>query len=76
VILIAGGVWLLEHMRVDRPVIGPLMDLLNPLVVRMMGANINRRTVENVRRAGLKLVTVKELWRELVRLIQARPPSE
>jgi hypothetical protein len=63
-------------MRVDRPVIGALMDLLNPLVVRMMGANINRRTVENVRRAGLKLVTVKELRRELVRLIQARPPSE
>lgn len=71
-----GDIWLLEHMRVDRPVIGPLMDLLNPLVVRVMGANINRRTVENVRRAGLKLVTVKELRGELVRLIQARPPSE
>ena len=76
VIRAGGDIWLLEHMRVDRPVIGPLMDLLNPLVVRMMGANINRRTVENVRRAGLKLVTVKELRRELVRLIQARPLSE
>lgn len=49
------------------------MELLNPLVVRVMGANINRRTVENVRRAGLKLITVKELRGELVRLIHARP---
>lgn len=68
-----GDIWLLEHMRVDRPVIGPLMDLLNPLVVRVMGANINRRTVKNVQQAGLKLVAVKELRGELVRLIHARP---
>lgn len=68
-----GDIWLLEHMRVDRPVIGPLMDLLNPLVVRVMGANINRRTVENVRRAGLTIVAVEPLRGELVRLIHARP---
>jgi len=70
-----GDIWLLEHMRVDRPVIGPLMDLLNPLVVRMVGANINRRTVENVRRAGLILVSVEHLQGELVRLIHARPET-
>lgn len=68
-----GDIWLLEHMRVDRPFVGPLMDLLNPLVVRMMGANINRRTVENVQEAGLTLVSVQELSGELVRLIHARP---
>jgi ubiquinone/menaquinone biosynthesis C-methylase UbiE len=68
-----GDIWLLEHMRVDRPVIGRLMDLFNPLVVRVMGANINRRTVENVRRAGLTVVEVEHLRGELVRLIHARP---
>ena len=68
----AGDIWLLEHMRVDRPFVGPLMDLLNPLVVRVMGANINRRTVENVQQAGLKLVSVKAMRGELVRLIHAR----
>ena len=71
-----GDIWLLEHMRVDRPVVGSLMDLLNPLVVRMMGANINRRTVENVQQADLGLVTVKHMRGELVRLIHAQPPSE
>jgi len=29
-----GDIWLLEHVRVDRPIIGPLMDLLNPLVLK------------------------------------------
>lgn len=60
-------------MRVDQPVIGLLMDLLNPLVVQVVGANINRRTVENVRRAGLEVVEVEHLCGELVRLIHARP---
>jgi len=70
-----GAIWLLEHMRVDQPFIGPLMDLLNPLVVRIMGANITRRTVENVQQAGLKLVAVRAMRGELVRLIHARPES-
>ena len=69
-----GDIWLLEHVRIDKPIIGPLMDALNPLVVRMVGANINRRTVENVRRAGLEIVSVRNLSGELVKLIHARPP--
>lgn len=68
-----GDIWLLEHVRIDRPPIGTLMDVLNPLVVRVVGANINRRTVENVRRAGLEIVAVENLRGELVKLIHARP---
>jgi len=56
-----GQVLLLEHMRSANPLIGLLMDILNPLVVRMMGANINRRTVENVQRSGLHLVRVEDV---------------
>jgi ubiquinone/menaquinone biosynthesis C-methylase UbiE len=69
-----GQIVLLEHMRVNQPVIGSLMDLLNPAVVRIMGANINRRTEENVRRAGLVVERVEELAAGgLVQLIVARP---
>ncbi len=68
-----GDIWLLEHVRVDKPVIGTLMDLMNPFVVRIVGANINRRTVENVRRAGLEIVSVENLSDDLVKLIHARP---
>jgi ubiquinone/menaquinone biosynthesis C-methylase UbiE len=66
-----GAIWLLEHVRIDRPVIGALMDALNPMMVRMMGANINRQTVENARRSGLQLITVEKFGGELVKLIHA-----
>ena len=69
-----GRIFLLEHVRIDRPVIGPLMDLLNPLIVRLYGANINRRTVENVQRSGLALEAVTDLGPlGVVKLIVARP---
>ena len=68
-----GDIWLLEHVRVNRPIIGSLMDLLNPLIVRMMGANINRQTVENIEIAGLKIISVMDLQGKWVRLIQATP---
>lgn len=56
-----GRLLLLEHMRAASPLAGALMDMVNPMVVRMMGANINRHTVENVRRSGLQLTQVEEL---------------
>lgn len=68
-----GDIWLLEHMRINRPVVGTLMDVLNPVVVRIMGANINRRTVENVEAAGLNIVHVENVLGDLVRLIHAQP---
>jgi phosphatidylethanolamine/phosphatidyl-N-methylethanolamine N-methyltransferase len=40
-VLFPGGqLLLLEHVLSHRPLLGSLMDLLNPLVVRMMGVNI------------------------------------
>ena len=68
-----GQVLLLDHVRVDKPVIGTAMDVLDPLVVRVMGAHINRRTAENVRKAGLDIERVEELAPGgLVKLIVAR----
>lgn len=57
----SGQILLLEHVRIDRPVIGRLMEILAPLIVRLNGANINRRTVENVRAAGLQIDRVEDL---------------
>lgn len=50
-----GQVLLLEHMRIKNRLAGSVMDFVNPLVVSLMGANINRRTVENVKESGLFL---------------------
>jgi phosphatidylethanolamine/phosphatidyl-N-methylethanolamine N-methyltransferase len=68
-----GQILLLEHVRVNKPVIGKLMDLLDPFVVRLMGPHINRRTVENVKKAGLEIERVEELAPGgLVKLMVAR----
>jgi phosphatidylethanolamine/phosphatidyl-N-methylethanolamine N-methyltransferase len=71
-----GRVILLEHMRSPNFTIGKVMDLLNSLVVGMMGANINRRTVENVQKAGLELERVEDLGMGgIFKLIIARAPG-
>lgn len=71
-----GRIFLLEHVRIDRPIIGRIMDFLNPLVVHLYGANINRRTVENVRQSGLNVESVTNLGPlDVVKLIIAQPKS-
>jgi ubiquinone/menaquinone biosynthesis C-methylase UbiE len=75
-VLVPGGqLLLLEHVLSYRALIRPAMKLMNPLVVRMMGANINRETVANVRRAGFIEVQVEDLWLDIVKLIEARAPG-
>ena len=69
-----GRVLLLEHVRIDMPVVGRLMDLMNPLVVGIVGANINRRTVENVRAAGFAIEEIEDLGpMKMVKMMIARP---
>ncbi len=73
-----GKVILLDHVLSTNRVLGWLMNLANPLVVRMVGANINRRTVENVIKSGLVVEQVTDLGSEIVKLIEAgkeRPSS-
>ena len=65
--------FLLEHMRPENPFVGLIFDALNPLVVRIMGANINRKTVENVQMAGWRIVRVENLSSDVVRWIEAAP---
>ncbi len=68
----SGRILLLEHVRIDKPIIGWFMDRLNPLVVRIMGANINRRTLVNVQKAGLRIESVEHLGlMKMVKMISA-----
>ncbi|MBI4220935.1 MAG: class I SAM-dependent methyltransferase [Chloroflexi bacterium] len=70
-----GMIHLLEQVRVEVPVIGAVMGLADPLVLRPSGAHIARRTVQTVRAAGLRVVQ-DELHGPFgfVRLIRARVP--
>ncbi len=67
-----GKVVLMEHVRSKNPVMGFFMDLWNPLLVRIGGENINRRTVENVAKSGLVVERATSLWSSIFYLIEAR----
>jgi ubiquinone/menaquinone biosynthesis C-methylase UbiE len=67
-----GRFLLLEHVRSQNGVLGWLMDRLNPMFVRLSGANINRDTVGNVAKAGFEVVAVGSHMGGLVKLIDAR----
>ena len=66
-----GKLLLLEHMRPGNPLLGFIFDILNPMVVRMTGANINRRTLENVLKAGWRIKEEALLSSDIVKLIHA-----
>jgi ubiquinone/menaquinone biosynthesis C-methylase UbiE len=68
-----GRLLLLEHMRPGNRFLGIFFDLLNPLMVRMIGANINRRTIENIVRAGWRVQAEVHLSSDIVRWIEAEP---
>ncbi len=63
---------MLEHVLSANRILARLMQVFNPLVVRMVGANINRRTVDNVDRSGLKVENVTNLAAGIFLLIEAR----
>ena len=69
----AGRLLLLEHMRPKNAALGLIFDVLNPFVVRMMGANINRRTMDNIRSAGWTVRIEENLSSDIVRWIEAVP---
>lgn len=72
-----GSVFLLEHVRSPNRLIGRLMDLFNPIILRLMGLNINRDTVGNVIRSELHLIEEINLSRtKIFKLIVARVPKE
>src|SRR5712692_3030192 len=69
-----GRVYLLEHMRSANETIGRLMDFVNPLVVRTMGFNINRLTLQNIEKAGLEIEHTQDIGLGgIFKTIVARP---
>lgn len=65
-----GKLVMLEHVRSKKRLLGWIMDRLNPLVVRMIGANINRNTVRNVKKAGFKNIEVENRVGDIIKFIR------
>lgn len=56
-----GTALFLEHVRSENRILGHIMDLFNPVVRSLIGPNINRRTVENIKNAGLEIISVEDM---------------
>ena len=67
-----GQVLLLEHVISSNPAIAWVMNLLNPLVVKLFGANINRNTIKNVKACAFSTVRVDERSGDILKLIEAK----
>jgi ubiquinone/menaquinone biosynthesis C-methylase UbiE len=68
-----GKLLLLEHMRPENFVLGLIFDLFYPMIAQMMGANINRRTIINIWKAGWQIKAEECLSSDIVRMIEAVP---
>ena len=68
----------LEHIRSENWFLGKMMDIFNPMVRSLIGPNINRRTVENIRQAGLNIISVENMGRSKImkRIKATRPVDE
>lgn len=63
----------IEHMRSSTRWIAASEDFINPISA-LTGINVNRRTVENIGKAGFKIKDVKNLaFRDVFRKIRSKP---
>lgn len=64
-----GKIIMIEHVRSEKWLLGAVMDILNPIVVTTYGANINRKTVENIYKSGFTDVNSNNLYGDIVKKI-------
>jgi ubiquinone/menaquinone biosynthesis C-methylase UbiE len=65
-----GKIIMLEHVRSEHKLIGAFMDFVNPMIVNLYGANINRRTIDNINLAGFTETSVTNLLGDIVKKIE------
>lgn len=65
-----GKIIMLEHVRSEHKLLGAFMDFINPMIVNLYGANINRRTIDNIKLAGFTEIAVTNLIGDIVKRIE------
>ncbi len=64
----------LEHVRSNRPILGWLQDLINPLTVWLQADYFNRRTEELIRAQGITVTSADRWALGVMTLITGRAP--
>ncbi|MBE0525087.1 MAG: class I SAM-dependent methyltransferase [Methanosarcinales archaeon] len=64
----------MEHMKSKHAILSMIEDIFNPLTFGAMGVNINRKTAENIKKAGLNIISEQNLaLKDVFRLIKSKP---
>lgn len=66
-----GKIVLLDHVR-PKGLLGPAFDVISFFTVRLFEDHFNRRTAEEVRKAGLEITTVKQRALSVINIIECK----
>ncbi|WP_347988248.1 class I SAM-dependent methyltransferase [Methylomonas sp. AM2-LC] len=66
-----GQLLLLEHVLSSHKTIAGIMNMMNPLIVALFGANINRQTVKNVQACPFQKIFIDPASTDMIKLIRA-----
>jgi phosphatidylethanolamine/phosphatidyl-N-methylethanolamine N-methyltransferase len=66
-----GQLLLLEHVLSSNKRLAWVMNKLNPLIVRLFGANINRETVKGVQACQFQNIYIHPISSDMIKLIRA-----
>lgn len=66
-----GRLFMYEHVLSRNRLLAFLMNVMNPIVSRVLGLNINRDTVANVKKAGLTVVKQENIQYDVFKRIDA-----
>lgn len=70
----SGELIALEHMRSSSSLIARVEDLVNPITFFLIGVNVNRNTVRNIKKAGFTIEEAKNLaFQDVFKKIRAKP---
>ena len=69
-----GNIFLLEHVRSQKKLLGKVMDILNPISLNLYGDNINRKTYDIILNAGFNStqVEVVNVWLDIWQIIRIK----
>jgi hypothetical protein len=60
-------------MKPGNPFLAAVFNIINPFIVRLAGANVNRKTIENIETAGWEIEIEDRLASDIVKWIVAKP---
>jgi len=63
-----GKIYLLEHVRSNNRIIGPILDLFNPIPLKLFGFNINRNTLKNIKDSGFINIIERIYWGDILKM--------